>query len=127
MIDLWIRKCHYYDFVIIVLLNHCVSCVLLNYLVNIETHFFAFLSLDDEAEQHQSTMAGEGGSTGDSTPKRKGKFSTLGKIFKPWKWRKKKSSEKFKETSEGRCHMLVVFSEESENRVIPLSSTFLTD
>ncbi|XP_049440795.1 phosphatase and actin regulator 4B isoform X4 [Epinephelus fuscoguttatus] len=57
---------------------------------------------DDDAEQHQSTMVGEGGSTGDGTPppKRKGKFSTLGKIFKPWKWRKKKSSEKFKETSE---------------------------
>ncbi|XP_018542134.1 phosphatase and actin regulator 4B isoform X3 [Lates calcarifer] len=57
---------------------------------------------DDEAEQHHSTTVGEGGSTGDSTPppKRKGKFSTLGKIFKPWKWRKKKSSEKFKETSE---------------------------
>ncbi|KAM9852610.1 phosphatase and actin regulator 4B [Aulostomus maculatus] len=57
---------------------------------------------DDEAEQHHSTMVGEVGSTGDSTPppKRKGKFSTLGKIFKPWKWRKKKSSEKFKETSE---------------------------
>ncbi|KAM3614504.1 uncharacterized protein V6R79_015585 [Siganus canaliculatus] len=55
---------------------------------------------DDEAEQHHSTMVGEGGSTGDSTPKRKGKFSTLGKIFKPWKWRKKKSSERFKETSE---------------------------
>ncbi|XP_041844585.1 phosphatase and actin regulator 4B isoform X2 [Melanotaenia boesemani] len=57
---------------------------------------------DDETEQHHSTMLGEGGSMGDSTPppKRKGKFSTLGKIFKPWKWRKKKSSEKFKETSE---------------------------
>ncbi|KAM7382685.1 hypothetical protein PAMP_002404 [Pampus punctatissimus] len=57
---------------------------------------------DDEAEQQQSTMVGEGGSTGDSTPppKRKGKFSTLGKIFKPWKWRKKKSSDKFNQTSE---------------------------
>ncbi|KAM3873410.1 phosphatase and actin regulator 4B [Diretmus argenteus] len=57
---------------------------------------------DDEVEQQHSTMGGEGGSTGDGTPppKRKGKFSTLGKIFKPWKWRKKKSSEKFKETSE---------------------------
>uniref|UniRef100_A0AAQ6ITL3 Phosphatase and actin regulator 4 n=1 Tax=Anabas testudineus TaxID=64144 RepID=A0AAQ6ITL3_ANATE len=57
---------------------------------------------DDEAEQHHSTKVGEGGSTGGSTPppKRKGKFSNLGKIFKPWKWRKKKSSEKFKETSE---------------------------
>uniref|UniRef100_A0A672ZNW4 Phosphatase and actin regulator 4 n=1 Tax=Sphaeramia orbicularis TaxID=375764 RepID=A0A672ZNW4_9TELE len=57
---------------------------------------------DDEAEQHHSTMVGEGGSMGDSTPnpKRKGKLSTLGKIFKPWKWRKKKSSDKFQETSE---------------------------
>ncbi|KAM4736006.1 phosphatase and actin regulator 4B isoform 4-T5 [Anableps anableps] len=56
---------------------------------------------DDETEHH-STMVGEGGSAGDTTPppKRKGKFSTIGKIFKPWKWRKKKSSEKFKETSE---------------------------
>lgn len=54
-------------------------------------------------------MVGEGGSTGDSTPKRKGKFSTLGKIFKPWKWRKKKSSEKFKETSEGLWRELIVF------------------
>ncbi|XP_076016972.1 phosphatase and actin regulator 4B isoform X2 [Genypterus blacodes] len=57
---------------------------------------------DDEVEQHHSTMGGEGGSAGDTTPppKRKGKFSTLGKIFKPWKWRKKKSSDQFKETSE---------------------------
>ncbi|KAK1894832.1 Phosphatase and actin regulator 4B [Dissostichus eleginoides] len=57
---------------------------------------------DDEAEQHHNTMVGETDSTGDTTPppKRKGKFSTLGKIFKPWKWRKKKSSDKFKETSE---------------------------
>ncbi|NWS77551.1 PHAR4 regulator, partial [Crotophaga sulcirostris] len=42
--------------------------------------------------------------SGDTTPptKRKSKFSSFGKIFKPWKWRKKKSSDKFKETSEGR-------------------------
>ncbi|XP_028326256.1 phosphatase and actin regulator 4B isoform X3 [Gouania willdenowi] len=53
---------------------------------------------DDDAEQHHSTMVGEGGTT--PLPKRKGKLSTLGKIFKPWKWHKKKSSEKFKETSE---------------------------
>lgn len=57
---------------------------------------------DDEGDHQHSTMGSEGGTAGDGTPppKRKGKFSTLGKIFKPWKWRKKKSSEKFKETSE---------------------------
>ncbi|XP_061807806.2 phosphatase and actin regulator 4B isoform X3 [Nerophis lumbriciformis] len=57
---------------------------------------------DEEDEQHHSTMVAEASSTGESTPppKRKGKFSSLGNIFKPWKWRKKKSSEKFKEASE---------------------------
>lgn len=74
---------------------------LLKYLKTIGFILNYYFYLDDEAEQHHSTMVGEGGSMGDSTPKRKGKFSTLGKIFKPWKWRKKKSSEKFKETSEG--------------------------
>ncbi|KAL9824917.1 LOW QUALITY PROTEIN: phosphatase and actin regulator 4 [Geothlypis trichas] len=38
--------------------------------------------------------------SGDTTPPTKrSKFSSFGKIFKPWKW-KKKSSDKFKETSE---------------------------
>ncbi|XP_060640264.2 phosphatase and actin regulator 4 isoform X1 [Anolis sagrei] len=40
--------------------------------------------------------------SGDTTPpsKRRSKFAGFGKIFKPWKWRKKKTSGKFKETSE---------------------------
>ncbi|NWU70896.1 PHAR4 regulator, partial [Pterocles burchelli] len=48
--------------------------------------------------------------SGDTTPptKRKSKFSSFGKIFKPWKWRKKKSSDKFKETSEGRVKLGLV-------------------
>ncbi|EMP39106.1 Phosphatase and actin regulator 2 [Chelonia mydas] len=43
----------------------------------------------------------DGPTPGSQTPpfKRKGKLSTIGKIFKPWKWRKKKTSDKFKETS----------------------------
>ncbi|XP_034777471.2 phosphatase and actin regulator 2-like isoform X2 [Acipenser ruthenus] len=38
---------------------------------------------------------------GHHTPplKGRGKLSSLGNIFKPWKWRKKKTSEKFQETS----------------------------
>ncbi|CAI9535699.1 unnamed protein product [Staurois parvus] len=32
--------------------------------------------------------------------KRKSKFSGIGKLFKPWKWRKRKSSDNFRETSE---------------------------
>ncbi|XP_044527520.1 phosphatase and actin regulator 2 isoform X1 [Gracilinanus agilis] len=43
----------------------------------------------------------DGPTTGSQTPpfKRKGKLSSIGKIFKPWKWRKKKTSDKFRETS----------------------------
>uniref|UniRef100_A0A4W4EN31 Phosphatase and actin regulator 4 n=1 Tax=Electrophorus electricus TaxID=8005 RepID=A0A4W4EN31_ELEEL len=55
-----------------------------------------------ESDHQHTTTGSEGGNVGDGTPapKRKGKLATLGKIFRPWKWRKKKSSEKFKETSE---------------------------
>uniref|UniRef100_A0A671RWX0 Phosphatase and actin regulator 4 n=1 Tax=Sinocyclocheilus anshuiensis TaxID=1608454 RepID=A0A671RWX0_9TELE len=65
----------------------------LNPLVPVEVHYM---------EKNPGITGSKGGTAGDGTPppKRKGKFSTLGKIFKPWKWRKKKSSEKFKETSE---------------------------
>lgn len=32
----------------------------------------------------------------------RGKLSSLGKLFKPWKWRKKKTSDKFQDLSKGR-------------------------
>lgn len=58
----------------------------------------------EEADQPTSdpAMVMDSVEAGDTTPptKRKSKFSGFGKIFKPWKWRKKKSSDKFKETSE---------------------------
>ncbi|XP_005079699.1 phosphatase and actin regulator 4 isoform X2 [Mesocricetus auratus] len=58
----------------------------------------------EEAEQPsgEPSMVMDSVEAGDTTPptKRKSKFSGFGKIFKPWKWRKKKSSDKFKETSE---------------------------
>lgn len=68
---------------------------------------FAFSSHVAEEVDHPVGDAGMGVDvleSGDATPptKRKSKFSGFGKIFKPWKWRKKKSSDKFKETSEGK-------------------------
>nr|XP_046181668.1 phosphatase and actin regulator 4B-like [Oncorhynchus gorbuscha] len=56
---------------------------------------------DDEVDLQQSTTGSEGGDSSGGTPpsKRKGKFSSFGNMFKPWKWRKKKSSETFLETS----------------------------
>ena len=31
----------------------------------------------------------------------RGKLSSLGKLFKPWKWRKKKTSDKFEDLTKG--------------------------
>lgn len=58
---------------------------------------------EDEADLQRSATRGEDENSGRSTPpnKRKGKFAKVGRIFKPWKWRKKKPSEKFTETSIG--------------------------
>ncbi|XP_063168491.1 phosphatase and actin regulator 4 isoform X2 [Candoia aspera] len=55
----------------------------------------------DQSSQ-DAGMVAEVLESGDTTPpsKRKSKFAGFGKIFKPWKWRKKKTSGKFKETSE---------------------------
>lgn len=38
--------------------------------------------------------------------KGKGKLSSLGKIFKPWKWRKKRTSDKFQDLSKGSMSLL---------------------
>ncbi|XP_038654940.1 phosphatase and actin regulator 4B isoform X7 [Scyliorhinus canicula] len=56
----------------------------------------------EEGEQLPA-MGSENDVSGSNTPtaRRRGKFPGFGKIFKPWKWRKKKTSEKFKETSAG--------------------------
>ncbi|KAK7124670.1 hypothetical protein R3I94_018904 [Phoxinus phoxinus] len=55
---------------------------------------------DDEVDLSMPQSDGGHPGAGTTSAKGKGKFSNLGKIFRPWKWRKKKSSEKFKETSE---------------------------
>ena len=63
---------------------------------------------DDEVD---NTTRGEEGNSGGGTPpsKRKGKFSKMGRIFKPWKWRKKKPSEKFAETSIGKISTIAYY------------------
>lgn len=56
---------------------------------------------------------------GTHTPpiRRRSKFANLGRIFKPWKWRKKKS-EKFKHTSAGK----IMFSFVSHRAFVDFSS-----
>lgn len=58
-------------------------------------------SPDDEVDHSVPDSDGAPPGAGTTSAKGKSKFPSLGKIFKPWKWRKKKGSEKFKETSEG--------------------------
>ncbi|XP_033980533.1 phosphatase and actin regulator 4A isoform X2 [Trematomus bernacchii] len=57
--------------------------------------------IHDEVDLQQGNKGSEEGSSSGGSPqtKRKGKFSKMGRIFKPWKWRKKKPSDKFTETS----------------------------
>lgn len=61
------------------------------------------MSLDDEIDHGMPDSDGAHPERGNPSTKGKGKFPNLGNFFKPWKWRKKKSSDKFKETSEGLC------------------------
>ncbi|KAK2518944.1 Phactr2 [Columba guinea] len=62
---------------------------------------FPFLVYTVDGLDKASITNSDGPAPGSQTPpfKRKGKLSSIGKIFKPWKWRKKKTSDKFRETS----------------------------
>ncbi|CDQ64926.1 unnamed protein product [Oncorhynchus mykiss] len=76
--------------------------VVLFVLMNVFCIFFSeTVEQYDEVDLQHSTTGSEGGNSSGETPpsKRKGKFSSFGNMFKPWKWRKKKSSETFLETS----------------------------
>ncbi|XP_021699153.1 phosphatase and actin regulator 4 isoform X6 [Aedes aegypti] len=52
-------------------------------------------------KQNGATMRSNSLNSGSRTPplERKSKFSAFGRFFKPWKWRRKKKSEKFESTS----------------------------
>lgn len=67
-------------------------------------YFHLFLG-EKQAEEVERLAAMRSDSLvpGTHTPpiRRRSKFANLGRIFKPWKWRKKKS-EKFKHTSAGK-------------------------
>lgn len=41
------------------------------------------------------------------------RFAMLGRIFKPWKWKRKKKSDKFEQTSKSKClfYLSLIFSE----------------
>lgn len=63
---------------------------------------FVFVVFSAEEVERLAAMRSDSLVPGTHTPpiRRRSKFATLGRLFKPWKWRKKKS-EKFKQTSAG--------------------------
>uniref|UniRef100_A0A8C5PXS4 Phosphatase and actin regulator n=1 Tax=Leptobrachium leishanense TaxID=445787 RepID=A0A8C5PXS4_9ANUR len=83
-------------------INNNVSFVIHCHIGKEIKHICSNCSRGEEAEEVErlAAMRSESLVPGTHTPpiRRRSKFATLGKIFKPWKWRKKKS-EKFKQTS----------------------------
>lgn len=74
--------------------------------------FFSLFLAEIAAEEVERLAAMRSDSLvpGTHTPpiRRRSKFATLGRLFKPWKWRKKKS-EKFKHTSAGNSRVGPVY------------------
>lgn len=58
-----------------------------------------------EGAERLAAMRSDSLVPGTHTPpiRRRSKLASLGRLFKPWKWRKKKS-DKFKQTSAGMSH-----------------------
>ncbi|XP_049592961.1 phosphatase and actin regulator 2 isoform X4 [Syngnathus scovelli] len=58
--------------------------------------------LEKSSSLASSDMVADSGSDGHGVPgsrQQRGKLSSLGRLFKPWKWRKKKSSDRFQDLS----------------------------
>ncbi|XP_061141789.1 phosphatase and actin regulator 2 isoform X5 [Syngnathus typhle] len=58
--------------------------------------------LEKSSSPASCDMVADSGSDGHSVPgsrQQRGKLSSLGRLFKPWKWRKKKSSDRFQDLS----------------------------
>lgn len=95
---------------ILLLASACTACFrawlplyhLLCTLISTRLFVLFFLSHTAEEAERLATMRSESMLNGTHTPpiRRRSKFATLGRLLKPWKWRKKKS-EKFKQTSAG--------------------------
>jgi len=64
-------------------------------------HFNTFLAKKQNGTALRTNSLGSGTRTSPLQLDRKqpSKFSALGKLFKPWKWKRKKKSEKFETTS----------------------------
>lgn len=66
----------------------------------------SFFSSTAKKQQNGAALRTNSLGSGARSPplERKSKFSALGRFFKPWKWRRKKKSDKFEATSKCKYH-----------------------
>lgn len=74
---------------------------MISYITYFIINFKTFLAKKQNGTALRTNSLGSGTRTSPLQLDRKqpSKFSALGKLFKPWKWKRKKKSEKFETTS----------------------------
>lgn len=73
------------------------------------TFFFFFAAKKQNGAAIRTNSLG----SGTRTPplERKSKFSALGRLFKPWKWKRKKKSDKFEAASRCKYYSAIVYGQ----------------
>lgn len=78
--------------------------------INTVAIFFFFRYIAKKQQNGAAIRTNSLGSGTRSPPlERKSKFSALGRFFKPWKWRRKKKSEKFEATSKCKFSLVIAY------------------
>lgn len=72
---------------------------------------FLFFQYIAKKQQNGAAIRTNSLGSGTRSPplERKSKFSALGRFFKPWKWRRKKKSEKFEATSKCKFSIVIAY------------------
>lgn len=78
---------------------------MISYIIYFIINFNTFLAKKQNGTALRTNSLGSGTRTSPLQLDRKqpSKFSALGKLFKPWKWKRKKKSEKFETTSRSKA------------------------
>ena len=78
-------------------------------LLHVKTIFMCFSDKKKNGNLKSSSMGNNGSVTATPPVERKSsKLAAIGKIFKPWKWKRKKKSEKIEKTAAGKWEKLML-------------------
>lgn len=90
------------------------------------THVNVNLFLVTAKKQNGAALRTNSLGSGARTPplERKSKFSALGRLFKPWKWKRKKKSDKFEAASLCKYRMTLQYRPDIE---LPRRVVFVVD